>query len=253
MTCQSYANGCTTCTYNTSTSTFRCLTCNSTLFRVLDSTSTSCVCQNGYYEDSSLICQPCTAGCVSCLYNGTNSICSGCNSSLMRTMGAANLTCDCITGYYQDSNNVCNMCTVGCLACSYNGTAAICSACDSTLNRVMGSGNLTCPCTSGFFLNANNTCSACPLGCISCTFNGTLPICSQCNSTLNRSIDPTNTSCPCLTAFYADNSNICVPCPFACLSCSLVSSNVVCSSCNSSLNRILGPSNLTCPCNVVFY
>ncbi len=49
MTCQTTSTGCTSCSYNTSTTIFKCFTCDSSLFRTLDSNSSKCLCLIGYY------------------------------------------------------------------------------------------------------------------------------------------------------------------------------------------------------------
>lgn len=43
---------------NTCTNDSACLTCNSSLFRVLDSTTGNCVCQANYQQDANGICAP---------------------------------------------------------------------------------------------------------------------------------------------------------------------------------------------------
>lgn len=53
-----------------------CTSCNSSLFRFLDSTSRFCQCQFGYTSPSgSISCLPCIEGCASCQVNGTCSAC----------------------------------------------------------------------------------------------------------------------------------------------------------------------------------
>jgi hypothetical protein len=158
-----------------------------------------------------------------------------------------------MTGYYQNLLLECVGCPVGCTSCSFNGSSAICNSCNATLNRTMGSANLSCDCLVGLYADANSVCSVCPLGCISCSYNGTNPICNNCNVTLNRGMGSANLSCDCLSKYYLDSSLNCIACPFACLSCNLNSSQVLCSSCDSSLNRSLSSNNTSCSCLAGLY
>jgi hypothetical protein len=202
MICQSNSVACTSCSYNTSTSTFKCLTCDSSLFRTLDSVLSKCVCQIGYYEDSTFTCQTCSIGCLICSYDGVNSICSSCDASLIRTMGSGNLSCDCQLGYYQNANGTCSVCPVGCLSCSFNGTGPICASCDSVLNRTMDSGNTSCSCLSAYYPELNATCKPCQLGCLTCSLVFSILTCNSCDSTLQRNLSSSNTSCACMNGFY---------------------------------------------------
>ena len=154
MTCQSNSVACTSCSYNISTSTFKCLTCDSSLNRTLDTVLSKCVCQTGYYEDSAFTCQLCSVGCLACSFDGVNSICSSCDSSINRVMGTANLSCDCRTGFYLNANGTCSACPTGCLSCSLNLTNPICATC-----------------VMGYYLNGGSICTVCSIGCFNCQFN----------------------------------------------------------------------------------
>lgn len=168
-------------------------------------------------------------------------------------MGASNFTCDCIVSYYADGNNSCRVCPFGCLSCSFDGVNPICNNCNASLQRTIGASNYTCDCISSYYADSNNTCIACPIGCMTCAYNGSTPICSSCNSSLQRTMGASNLTCDCLAKYYLNSSLDCLPCPLACLSCSLNSSQLTCSSCDSSLNRILSSNNTTCICKLGFY
>lgn len=253
MACQTNSVACTSCSFNTSTSTFKCLTCDSSLFRTLESVLSKCVCQTGYYEDSSLTCKSCSVGCLACSYNGVNSICTTCDSSLSRSMATGNLSCYCILGYYQNANGTCSICPVGCLSCSFNGTVPICSSCNSFLNRTMDSSNTSCPCLSAYYLELNDTCKPCQLGCLACSYNGSNPICSSCDSSLSRIIGAGNLSCDCQAGYYQDANITCSVCPIGCISCTFNGATPICASCNSVLNRTMGSGNISCPCLSAYY
>ena len=160
-------------------------------------------------------------------------------------MSASNFTCDCISSYYADSNNSCIACPVGCITCSYNGSTPICSSCNATLQRTMGTSNLTCDCLASHYHNSSLVCLPCPLGCLSCSLNGSQLLCSTCDSSLNRILSSNNTACTCKMGFYENSSLLCAPCQYGCLDCYLAS-NLTCRSCNAS--RAMRSSNFSCDC-----
>lgn len=55
---------CLTCTLATP---YYCFTCDSSLYRVYDRFTSSCVCMDGYFQNSSNLCQICDATCRTCL------------------------------------------------------------------------------------------------------------------------------------------------------------------------------------------
>jgi hypothetical protein len=171
----------------------------------------------------------------------------------MRVINANNLTCDCQIGYYIDINSTCIKCPLGCLSCSYNGTSVVCASCDSSLYWTMGLSNLSCNCQTSYYLNNGSVCSVCQLGCSSCDLSGSSLLCSSCISSLFRTMGPSNMSCDCQPQYYQDANNTCSLCPLGCLYCSLNGSVLYCSICNSSLNRLLNSSNLSCDCQIGFY
>ena len=94
--CVGCHHSCATCT----TSTF-CVTCNSTLGRNPDQSSSLCSCEAGTYDNLlDQLCQPCPYNCDTC---SSDSLCLTCPSS--REIIAGN--CDCLDGYYEGGNYEC--------------------------------------------------------------------------------------------------------------------------------------------------
>ncbi len=104
-----------------------CTDCNSNVtFRVLTAQST-CVCQNGYFQSSSLtvICSTCSYKCLTCTSPSTQ--CTSCSVSNNRDNSTLP-NCQCIQGYYDDgSSPQCKLCDYRCMTCFDNYT---CSTCD---------------------------------------------------------------------------------------------------------------------------
>ncbi|CAD8170741.1 unnamed protein product [Paramecium octaurelia] len=93
---------CKTCTGPRSS---ECLTCNNIIN--IQNIGTTCTCPIGsYYQDSIQSCSNCHSSCQSCFSSAING-CLTCNSSLNRMLKG--LKCECIPGYYE-LNNICTNC-----------------------------------------------------------------------------------------------------------------------------------------------
>jgi hypothetical protein len=91
---------CYTCTNLATT----CTDCNTNItFRVLTAFST-CVCQSGYFQSSSLtvICSTCSHKCMTCSSPSTQ--CTSCSISNNRD-NATIPVCSCLKGYYDDDSS----------------------------------------------------------------------------------------------------------------------------------------------------
>jgi hypothetical protein len=153
------------------TSGSKCLTCNSSYYRTYNSSSFTCPCNNGYYDNAAGLCQPCNYTCSTC---GNNRSCLTCNITRFRTINALSGLCVCITGYYDNNlTETCLPCQSTCLTC-INSTN--CTSCAVNRNRVL---NYTadyanfsdpfCPCIYKFYsLGINSSCSACHFSCSYC-------------------------------------------------------------------------------------
>ena len=90
-----------------------CLSCNSSLNRVLNSSTATCDPLPGYYEagiDSAL---PCSIGCFSCI---NNSVCLECFNGTNRAL--TNGSCEAINGFYTINGTVNALpCSSTCLTC----------------------------------------------------------------------------------------------------------------------------------------
>ena len=69
----------------------RCSRCDSTYFRVL--TGTSCPCQDGYFDNNTLLCIICNSSCLTC-FNELPNGCLSCNATLNRILVSAECICD---------------------------------------------------------------------------------------------------------------------------------------------------------------
>jgi proprotein convertase subtilisin/kexin type 5 len=95
---------CLNCTDGTST---KCTNCNTTAQRNLS--SGSCVCMNGFYDNTVELCVACQYTCETCT---TNTACLTCSGAAKRTSTGS--FCGCLPGFYD--NNI----SQTCLACHYS-------------------------------------------------------------------------------------------------------------------------------------
>ena len=143
------------------------------------------------------------------------------------------------------SSGTCVICSYMCSSCVVINSISKCSVCSgstyldssSASCKNCASGALTCAsatvitsCQTGYYLTQNSLfCLACPSNCQSCPSSNT--VCASCFS-----------------GYYL-NSSICYACSLAnCLTCSFVSSNQYCLTCNTSLYASLGTCR-SCPSN----
>lgn len=77
VTCFACVNNCIDCEYTVTNSSYTCKACNSTLHLQVDPSQQTCICSDGYYNNSG-ICSPCIVGCLICV---DGSSCTTCNSS----------------------------------------------------------------------------------------------------------------------------------------------------------------------------
>jgi hypothetical protein len=196
--------------------------------------STCIVCRNdcllGCYDFSSPKCILCPTKCSSCDVNTLKCICHS-SASLSGN------TCVCPSGYEESSSNpvqcipiVCNQkCTCSsnsnpCTGCVSHSSLVV-SACQCDTNYVEDPSNsnacvLKAVCADDQYVDAANTCQACPVGCKSCILDASANlVCDDCQDT-----------------YYLDIHQTCKACPNSCISCSLNASNTLeCYECSSNL------------------
>ncbi|KAL4431824.1 hypothetical protein ABPG74_015264 [Tetrahymena malaccensis] len=108
--CQPCHYSCQSCNGNLETN---CLTCSqATDFRVFDTQSGKCLCQEGYYEDPALkICLPCQLKCQNCVNTPTN--CTECSKNRINLP-----TCECpVKNKVWLDGELCNLCDSTCQTC----------------------------------------------------------------------------------------------------------------------------------------
>jgi proprotein convertase subtilisin/kexin type 5 len=105
-----------------------CATClpspNTAIYFYPVNSSCTNACPNGYYPDSSRICNLCVSPCVYC----TDTIsCTKCVANYW--LYSVNNTCmtTCPSGYYNDSSGNCVSCSSPCLTCLTNSSCTSCS------------------------------------------------------------------------------------------------------------------------------
>ena len=223
---------CLPCTFSSS-----CETCSTT------NPGICLTCFPGFYLNSSSICVMCTFPCVAC--SGQNATqCSACaqgyvltvsnntciqsNSSSLSnfgtviencansvlttaTNGSNSLTCKLCDRGYALTTAGCAPCSQGCLVCNPN-TLTSCTSC-----------------MTAYYLNTNNTCTACAANCMICSaFNG----CMACAN------------------YYVLNQNfVCqMPCNAPCSTCSATNPSL-CSGCIAGYSLVNGQCIASTSCN----
>eukprot|EP00828_Plagiopyla_frontata_P044041 TRINITY_DN7064_c0_g1_i1.p2 TRINITY_DN7064_c0_g1~~TRINITY_DN7064_c0_g1_i1.p2 ORF type:complete len:248 (+),score=42.83 TRINITY_DN7064_c0_g1_i1:768-1511(+) len=94
----------------------QCLSCNSSDHRTYD--STTCPCDDGYIDNSVLICVSCHSTCFNCDLPNSETNCTACQSSLHRTLNVSTHKCVCDERYFQNSSQLCQSCHPSCLTCT---------------------------------------------------------------------------------------------------------------------------------------
>ena len=236
-----------------------CLTCNTaTHNRIINLTSNTCPCIDGYYETSlytPLICLACNPTCITCLTSA--SICTSCDLiTQMRILDSTSQTCICTNGFYETSPGaptICLPCDPICLTCQ--SSPGYCTSCNATNNRILS--NNSCICSNGFYENSVGSplvCLACHPTCITCTTSSTT--CQSCDLTIqHRTFNSTSSICECISGYYEtslNNPTNCLPigpigCHYSCLTCS-GGLNTSCLSCSAADFRIFNSATSECLC-----
>ena len=286
-TCSPCHFSCLTCTADNLAAS--CTSCNSSSFRTQSSSPAACTCLPGYYEVNFVqACAKCHYSCKTCL-NGNE--CDTCDIASpvnrVATINSVTKLCDCATGFYDDGTNVgCIACDYTCTKCSGPG---VCTECDSSKNRAIT--NTSCPCQQGYYDNQVVQCATCPSTCLSCTAagctscaasnkrvlsnyscpcvigffdlssvctvcdltcvtcSGTYTTCTSCNASFYRALS--GTQCNCLEGYYHANTQVCLKCPYSCLTCT---NSTDCATCDATKGRkqVTALTGL-CTCDVKTY
>jgi hypothetical protein len=157
----------------------------------------TCLCADGFYENSSNLCVACPSKCTTCSDENT---CILCATGTGR-VSSSPPTCDCNPGFFDEGNNDvnCALCDHACDTClTSSDNCTQCSARDN-INSKPG-----CLCADGYFEDPDTLlCVACSHPCINCT---SPTVCLSCVEDANRLTAPT---CLCKDTFFENSSLVC--------------------------------------------
>lgn len=166
QTCLPCLYSCLTCVSTSTT----CTSCNSTAFRVIS--STSCPCQQRYYDNNQELCLPCSYSCSKCVNPNQ---CTECNATRHRIADSSNDKCKCDVLFWDDSvKEECQACHPTCYTCI---DLTNCLSCNSTRNRLLNSttdifgvSSPYCVCNYRYYSPAlTQDCQPCHYSCQVCT------------------------------------------------------------------------------------
>lgn len=218
--------GCNNCsTYcKTCVSSTICLQCITGTYLLTSGLQSYCVtsCPSNYYLIVN-ICKQCPSPCQNCQFSLFGTYCLSCLPGYVQLGSVCYTTCP--TGYYQNGTQ-CNLCSSVCASCS--GSPTNCLTCKNVNVNIPTCIANNTGCTSSQYLSSNSVCSNCNSACLTC-YGGSSFECSSCANSTNILINGVCTStCPSGTI---KNGTACIACPTNCLSCSIVSNLLSCSTC----------------------
>ncbi|CAD8107684.1 unnamed protein product [Paramecium sonneborni] len=226
---------CTLPCYNCVDLNTKCTSCAHPLQTVI---SNQCICNDGYYMDTSYYCQSCTHPCSKC--TTTSTYCTDCANTYI--LSGSN-TCVCADGFYEEIGNNpsnCQICTSPCSKCVITSTH--CVTCIDT-HQTVNTTTYQCLCNIGWVANGNY-CDQCVNPCRECT--GITTYCTNCKDIHHQ---PTSGQCICEYGWVNDANYDCQPCLTPCSSCSI---NIThCNSCTDP-NHIINAS-YQCICQDTYY
>lgn len=207
-------------------------------------TSSSCVCNPGYFGSNARYCEPCAPACLTCI--STADQCTSCKTSAVLT---SSNTCVCPLGYSIDPTN-CTPCDTKCASCLSPGTTQ-CLSCLPSF-QLVGISPAACVCSDGMYLDTTVglVCKACDRTCATCV-GVAANSCFSCFAGAGlKSLAPS--SCICFPPYEKKlDSSKCLNCHKTCLMC-LDETSQSCSSCQSHAEiatGLVGP----CQCSTGFY
>ncbi|CAK58841.1 unnamed protein product (macronuclear) [Paramecium tetraurelia] len=233
--CSKCNQNCLNCSLTSTT----CIECDSSLMRVLDSATKTCICKPGATQINSL-CQECDITCQACL----NSITSCTSCKVLRQL--SNNQCKCVDGTYESgSDKQCLFCDQTCLTCI--NQANYCTTCAVDKFRIFSTGNI-CICKDGYYEEPISLdCRPCDSSCLTCKVFPTN--CLTCDPSYNLSLNTTG-RCLCSSGYFFNSStSTCAMCTVLCRECKSLSQCLEC----ESITRYFDPVNLKCPCKDGYY
>ncbi|KAL4486619.1 hypothetical protein ABPG73_003923 [Tetrahymena malaccensis] len=206
----------------------------------------NCKCQDGYYDNGSLICVQCPYNCKTCTKNTQGTIV--CQTCLENSFRNQNESCSCMNGYYDNGTSICQKCDQTCLTCQIISTQLQCTQCDPNSFRKISAGK--CICQDGYqeYSPQQSKCisSACFSTCKTCTQPQDQYSCSSCSADRTLVQLQNGKICQCNPNSYEDQL-VCKLCDSTCMTCNGGNSNN-CLSCDQSLNRQFDTKTNSCIC-----
>ncbi|EWS73791.1 hypothetical protein TTHERM_000344108 (macronuclear) [Tetrahymena thermophila SB210] len=229
-----------------------CLTCRYS--NMIVNQNSQCICKEGFFMNSKLLCQKCDPTCKTCKDQNT---CLTCEETQFRVYNSKTNQCDCQQSYYsQNSSPTCIKCPYYCQNCAYDYSLNTIKCIQCFQNTQLNRNNVgNCECKSGFFDDGTNLkCNQCNYTCQECTSQNK---CSSCDNSKLRYLNPSSSSsCGCKSGYYDDGENqLCQKCPYYCLECQKQENKIVCTSCNIYVNQIatFRQNDQTCSCQKGYY
>ncbi|KAL4508729.1 hypothetical protein ABPG73_006115, partial [Tetrahymena malaccensis] len=247
-----------------------CITCKAGTNRSL--VGTQCLCNEGYYEDTSKTCSQCSSTCLTCS-GPSDKECLTCKNYMYQNTCYDNPP----SGTYCDpTTKQCNKCDQTCLACS-GPSNNNCTQCDSSKGLSLTASN-TCACPDNQFIdnqtgsvqcsNCNSLCKTCngpnKNNCLSClnylfnsqcydfqppqTYCDSQKICHQCSLECNSCQD-SKTCSDCLENFFLTSDNTCQQCYPNCLTCNGKNPN----QCLTCQNALVLKTDKSCGCQPGYF
>ncbi|CAK73909.1 unnamed protein product (macronuclear) [Paramecium tetraurelia] len=266
--CQKCHYSCLTCKI---TST-RCNSCQANVYRTYNAFLQSCLCNDHYYDSGILICQQCHYSCLLCNASGDHQ-CISCqpqatsfrilNGKVCEMPPVDIMTMDLlqILHYFINLMHIlcinkaiisksmpiglsnCSKCDSNCYNCNFN--SKFCTACDSSILRILNTNDNTCYCQPGT-TEIDGLCQYCDINCQTCS--NSIINCISCR--LSKLL--IDSQCICIDGTYLSNvDDKCYPCNSTCETCDGL--DTFCLSCSSDKNRILNNTNHTCICMDGYY
>lgn len=211
-----------------------CVQCLASKNRIIQLPESICRCMDGYYEDATKNCVPCTTGCGVCK-SATN-----CTACVALATPNGNGACSCPSRTYftisPDGVRYCSACGLYCAVCLNSST---CTTCQTSFTKTVDN---QCVCSAKNFIDAKGNCVPCASGCQTCTSSSN---CTKCIDplVLQGSVCQAN----CNDGFTALGS-VCLGCPKGCLQCT---QNFICFYCADGLYMYNGNCYDICPAGTI--
>ena len=160
----------------------KCLSCAASDNRRLDSLTGRCIALLMYYDNMTMVCVPCAAGCLTC---SSSSLCVSCLPGFFLSGSLCSDVCPNRT-FKNIAAQVCQVCPYDCLTCKADGTCFTCNIDDF---RQLDLVTLRCYPTPGYYESfqrasnkCNSNCSQCKSDnyCTKCANNYYLTATNQC-------------------------------------------------------------------------